>query len=330
MYDLRPFIKEVRKIVDRHYLGETGKYSRWITQDGNNSRNLGCVPYGCANAANILYTINDFPGDSAERAAFIKVLQEFQNKESGIFEDSDNVATHSTAFLSGALALFDAKPLYKATGLSEYATKEGIFKLLDSIDWKRNPWGGSHLGSGIYASMILTGTVSDEWEDYYFEWLDCNVDPETGLWKRDALEDTTRFDYLAGTFHYVFNYEYAKRKLPYPKELLETCIKAYQMGVCPDFASSVGWIDIDYTYLLAVTQRRTGIKYEETQKILKEIADAFIPQLLAMDPLVSEELNDLHNLFAIVCALSVLQNALPGYIRTSKPLQLVLEKRPFL
>ena len=33
---------------------------------------------------------------------------------------------------------------------------------------------------------------------------------------------------------------------------------------------------------------------------------------------------------AFVCALAVLQDALPGYIRTSKPLQLVLDRRPFL
>ena len=53
MYDLRPFIKDIKKIVDRHYLGEPGKYARWITQDAKNSRDLGAIPYGCANAANI-------------------------------------------------------------------------------------------------------------------------------------------------------------------------------------------------------------------------------------------------------------------------------------
>lgn len=330
MYDLRPFIKEIKKIVERHYLGETGRYARWITQDEKNSRNLGSVPYGCANAANILYSINDFPTDGTERTAFIKVLQDFQNKENGLFEDSDNFPTHSTAFVSGALALFDAKPLYKAAGFSEYTTKEALFNFLDDIDWANQPWLGAHLGSGIYASMILTDTVSDEWEDYYFEWMDNNADPKTGLWKKDALEGAEPFSYLAGTFHYVFNYEYAKRALPYPKELLETCIQAYYDGICPDFTTEAGWFDIDYTYTLAIAQKRAGIKYDETQKILKEIADGLIPQLLAMNPADSETLNDLHSLFAIMCALAVLQDALPSYIRTSKPLQLVLNKRPFV
>lgn len=330
MYDLRLFIDEVEKIVARHNLGETGKYARWITQDDTGRRNLGVSPYGCANAANILYTINRLPDDAKERAAFINVLQQLQNKETGIFEDVDNYPTHSTAFVSGALALFDARPLYRVNAFTDYTEREGLFRFLDQIDWAKQPWLGAHLGSGIYASMVLTGTAADQWEDAYFEWMDRNADPVTGLWKKDALEGADPFAYLAGTFHYVFNYEYAKRALPYPKQLLETCIRAYESGVCPDFAASVGWFDIDFSYMLVTAQKRAGIRFDETQKIVREIADGLIPQLLAMDPETSETLNDLHTLFALLCALAVLQDALPGYIRTSKPLRLVLEKRPFL
>ncbi len=330
MYDLRPFIAEVEKIVERHYLGEPGKYARWVTQDRERSRDLGSTPYGCANAVNILYTIGALPSDMEARAAFMKVLQDFQNPENGLFVNPGNYETHTTAFVSGALNLLDAEPLYPAKGFEQYKTKEGLFAFMDSIDWAKNPWLGAHLGAGIYASMLLTSTVSDEWEDYYFEWLDKNADAVTGLWKKDALEGAEAFHYLASTFHYVFNYEYAKRALPYPKELLDTCIKAYYEGACMDFSKSVGWPDIDFTYLLSRVQRRAGVKYEETQKILKEIADGLISQLLTMNPETSETLNDLNTLFAIVCALAVLQDALPGYIRTSKPLKLVLDKRPFL
>ena len=265
-----------------------------------------------------------------KRQEFAEVLQQFQNTENGLFENPGNFATHTTAFISGALNLLDTEPLYQAAGFNEYKTREGLFAFMDSIDWAKNPWLGAHKGAGIYASMLLTKTVSDEWEDFYFEWLDQNADPETGLWKKGALVGAEPFHYLASAFHYVFNYEYAKRALPYPQELLNTSIKAYYDGACIDFSKSVGWPDIDYTYLLARVQRRAGIRYEETQKILREIADGLIPQLLSMDPLQSETLNDLNTLFALVCALAVLQDALPGYIRTSKPLKLVLEKRPFL
>lgn len=330
MYDLRPFISEVKFLIDRHFLGEPGKYSQFLRQTPAGTRNLSATPYGCSIAANILYTINSMPSDINERAAMIRVLQGFQNAENGLFENPGNFATHTTAFVSGALNLLDAAPLYRAKGLEAYLSREGLFEFMDKIDWNKEPWLGAHLGAGIYGSMLLTGTASDEWEDYYFEWLDENSDPATGLWKKGALSGAPRFHYLAGTFHYVFNYEYARRALPYPKELLNTCIEAYRNKDCIDFATQLGWADIDFTYLLARVQRRAGIRLDETQAILTEIADGLIKQLLASDISEISAFEDTNTLFAIVSALAVLQDALPGYIRTSRPLRLVLDRRPFI
>ena len=330
MHDLREFIKNVKKIIEKHHIGNIGEYSRWITQDEKNSRDLGVTPYGCANAVNILYSIGELPNSASEKEAFIQVLQGFQNPESGLFVSAGNFETHTTAFLAGALNLLDAKPLYQANDFKLYRKKEELFAFMDAIDWANNPWLGAHLGAGIYASMILTESASDEWEDYYFEWLEENNDSETGLWKKGALNGAPFFHYLASTFHYVFNYEYAKRALPNPQALLDTCIKAYEEGACIDFSKEVGWADIDFSYLLARVQRRAGTRFQETQAILRSIADGLINQLLDMDWQTSETLNDLNTLFAIICSLAVLQDALPGYIRTSKPLKLVLDKRPFL
>ncbi len=330
MHDLRGFFRQVEQIVRRHNLGRTGEYTRWLTQDARGSRSLGSTPYGCANAVNILYTIGALPEDVQQRQEFVRVLQAFQDGESGLFVNPGNYETHTTAFVSGALKLLDARPLYRAKAFEKYMDKDALYRFMDGIDWAKAPWLGSHLGAGLYASMLLTGTSTDEWEDLYFGWLDENADPETGLWKRGFLEGAPRFHYLAATFHYVFNYEHAKRALPYPEALLDTCIQAYRNGDCIDFAREVGWADIDFAYLVARVQRRAGVHFAQTQQILREIADGLIGQLLAMDPETSETLNDLNTLFAIVCALAVLQDALPGYIRTSVPLKLVLDVRPFL
>lgn len=330
MHDLRPFIQCVKEIVARHHLDKPGEYTRWLTQDAKGSRNLGSTPYGCANAVNILYTIGALPDSAEERRAFVQVLQGFQDAQSGLFVNPGNYETHTTAFVSGALKLLDARPLYRAKAFEKYLDRDALFRFMEDIDWKANPWLGSHLGAGIYASMLLTGTSDDDWEDHYFQWLDENADPETGLWKKGCLTGAPRFHYLAATFHYVFSYEHARRALPYPKALLDTCIRAYREGACIDFAREVGWADIDFAYLMARVQRRAGERFDETQQIMREIADGLISQLLRMDPQTSEILNDLNTLFAIVCALAVLQDALPGYIRTSVPLKLVLDIRPFL
>lgn len=330
MHDLRAFIRDVIEIVERHNLGETGKYTRWLWQNEKGDRDLGPAPYGCANAVNILYTVGALPNGLEEKQAFARVLQDFQDPETGLFVNPGNYETHTTAFVSGALNLLGVKPLYQAEGFRQYESPEALAKFMESIDWACAPWVGSHLGAGIYASMLLTGTATDEWEEAYFAWLDAHADPATGLWCKGKLEGAPRFHYLASTFHYTFNYEHARRALPYPEALLDTCIQAYRDGACIDFAREVGWADIDFAYLVARVQRRAGVRFAETQQILREIADGMIHQLLEMDPETSETLNDLNTLFAIVCALAVLQDALPGYIRTSRPLKLVLDVRPFL
>ena len=66
MYDLRDFITAVGDIVASHRLAEPGAYRRWNWQDTRSTRDLSLNPYGCADAANILYTAGSFPQDPQE------------------------------------------------------------------------------------------------------------------------------------------------------------------------------------------------------------------------------------------------------------------------
>lgn len=124
MYDLRPFIQSVEQIVARHRLENPGEYTRWLSQNEQGTRNLGSTPYGCANAVNILYTIGALPASGDERQAMVRVLQAFQDAETGLFVNPGNYETHTTAFLVGALDLLGAKPLYTAEAFRKYESKE--------------------------------------------------------------------------------------------------------------------------------------------------------------------------------------------------------------
>ena len=108
-------IKIIKNSVDQHKLGE-GKYSRWIFGE---NRDLGINEYGCADAANILYSIGYFPQDKAERKAFVETLQNMQDAETGFFTEETHHPFHTTAHCSAALELFDAKPLYKCKTLEK-------------------------------------------------------------------------------------------------------------------------------------------------------------------------------------------------------------------
>lgn len=334
-------IEKIYKTVESHRLGEEGKYARWLWQNEKNDRKMGLNEYGCADAANILYSIGRFPDTSAKREVWIKTLQDFQNPQTGLFQEPTHHFIHTTAHCTAALELFDAKPKYPLTELMKYASKEGLYGLLENLQWGTIPWPQSHQGAGIYAAMVLSESVDAAWGDAYFEWLWENADPETGMWRKGTIKEgiAPLFHHMGGTFHYVFNHEYAHRPLPYPEKLIDTCIMLYEnkmIGRKNDdydndkFGQYVGFLEVDWAYCINRASRQTAYRFEDCKRVLKKFAKEYIDFLDNLDIATHDGFNDLHMLFGTVCALAELQQALPGELITSKPLKLVLDRRPFI
>ena len=120
-------------------MGEPGKYRRWLWQDPEQTRNLGVNAYGCADAANILYTIGHFPAEPAIRQSWVKNLQALQRPDTGEFPEGTHFILHTTAHCTAALELFDQKPLYPPKFVEQYLEKEKLYELLDGLEWVKSP-----------------------------------------------------------------------------------------------------------------------------------------------------------------------------------------------
>ena len=64
-------VAKIERTVQAHRLSE-GAYSRYLWQDEAGSRKMGVNEYGCADAANILYTIGRFEGDADKMNEFYR------------------------------------------------------------------------------------------------------------------------------------------------------------------------------------------------------------------------------------------------------------------
>lgn len=330
-------LDHIRCSIKEHQLGEAGRYARWLWQDENHSRQLGLNEYGCADAANILYTIGDFIAGPEERGKWIHTLQGLQNPETGLFEEATHHPIHTTAHCVAALELFDAAPLHPLHQLLRYRDKEELYGLLEGLDWTFNPWPQSHQGAGIYAAMAITGGAGPEWEEWYFSWLWNEADPVTGMWRKgyaslDAQQSTAPlYQYMAASFHYLFNLEYRRMPLHYPERMVDTCLELYQnKSLCQRLGTEVGFVEIDWIYCLNRASRQTAHRFGEVKQTLHAFAAEYLDYLHAIDYATDEKFNDLHLLFGTVCALAELQVALPGIIASAKPLKLVLDRRPFI
>lgn len=333
--DLSPFIRSVHAILERHALDEPGAYSRFTipgVDETGQARSLGQDPYGCADAANLLYTLGELPNESAGRADWVATLQRLQDPQSGLFRESTHHEIHTTAHCLGALELFDALPLHPLEALAPLREIGAIETFLDQLDWAGAAWTQAHQGAGVYAALVLARESTVDFENRYFRWLMAEVDPATGLLRRGAISPSPTgevFSHLAGTFHYLFNFEHARRAWPHPEALVDLCLAIRSVGVFP-LARHVWFADIDWIYCLSRAMRQTKHRFDEAQSVLAAFAVEYAEFVLQLDPAEDQGLDDLHRLFGVVCALAELQRAVPGSLATERPLRLVLDRRPFI
>lgn len=319
-------VKKITETVRTHSLGN-GNYTRY-TLEGEKKNN----EYGCADAANILYTVGEFERDEAKRKAALNALRAFQDPETGLFDEGTHHPIHCTAHCTAALELFDAAPLYPFNALKKYSSVKELYALLDSLEWVNNPWPAAHAGAGIYAAFVLTGEADEKWSDAYFDYLESNADPETGIGKRGAVKAGAKpvNHHLNGWFHYLFNFSFARRPFPYAERLIDECIKMYDEGIMPpSFGQSVGFQEIDWVYALNRAASQTGYRFAEAKDRLRKFAHGYF-EFIQSVPVTNKSWDDLHMLFGLSCAVAELQLALPGEIRTDYPLKNVLDRRPFI
>ena len=334
MLDLRPFLRRVRGRIDAHRLGSPGVYRRFWRADLPGAGPPEANPYGCADAANLLYTLGDLPRSPEEREGFVRALQGFQEPLGGLFREGSHDPVHTTAHCLGALELFEAGPRHRLAALAGLEAPEALERFLDELDWAGDPWIESHRGAGVYAARVLAGEASSGFQERYFAWLAAACDPHTGLWRRGCVAPPfrwgdNRFPHLAGTFHYLFNHEWARHPHPHPAALVDTCLDLFATQEYP-LGASLGFAEIDWVYCLARAAAQSAHRPDEVRAALDAFAERYVAGLDALEWDTDDGANDLHRLFGAVCALAELQRALPGRLRSEVPLRLVLDRRPFI
>lgn len=333
MTDITNFIENVKNTVEAHKLDAEGRYARWIWQNADGTRDLGLNEYGCADAANILYTIGEFPTEASAREEWIRTLRSLQEEGTGFYNESTHNTIHTTAHCLAALELFDALPDYGLNGFDECRTTEGLYNFLEGLDWINEPWNASHQGAGIFAALNIAREAAPDWNISYFKWFWDNTDKKTGLWRSGcvAAGGAEIYKHLAGSFHYLFNHEWAKMPLRFPEKMVDSCLDMFNNGSMPEFfGRSIEFLEVDWVYCLTRSLRQCGHRYNECKAALKKFAKGYLDYLLSIDTMTDDSFNDLHMLFGALCCVAELQQALPGMIYSCRPLRLVLDRRPFI
>ncbi len=188
--------------------------------------------YGSADFAYLLWVSGQMEERTTleGRAEWAGIIQSFQDPETGWFSKGNETLhfkSHATAYATGALALLDHKPLYPFKWKDPMTRDEkALDRWLRQIWWDV-VWVGSHEGGGVAASLLMTGEASDEWFDWYLNWLDKEVNPNTGLWQRafyNVVYKKPTMNDMGGAAHFWWIYQAKSRPMPYPERVIDSCL----------------------------------------------------------------------------------------------------------
>ena len=320
MIDLEPILEKVKKSLEAHRTN-TG-YSRFPGGADNE--------YGIADAINILFTIDALPRRD-EISLLSERLLEFQSHDTGLFDEGSHHPFHCTAHCAAALALVFEKPRYRISALDGYRSSSSAEEMLTSLKWDTTDRSG-HIGAGIYSALYLTDSLTPEFENAFFDWLCKNNDRATGISVSGAAAKglIPIWNHMGDWFHFLFCFSSARRAFPNAERLVDSCMDMYDKGFMPDsFGRGQRFLDIDWAFTLNRASVQTGYRLGECRERLRSFARDFTSYLADSD-MSEPQWRDMHLMFGAVCALSELQSALPGELKSRRSLRQVLDIRPFI
>lgn len=330
-YDLTGYAQDLRAWLADYRIGPPGAYARHRRREGVDPSIADA--YGCADAANILYTLGAFPAGEGERAAWVEQLQSLQDPSTGVFPNAVHSDFHTTAHCVAALELFDARPRHPLTFMDRLRDLQELGDFMESRDWD-HPWPASHDLAGAASALIITGAADLTWLSLFIGWLDAEVDPATGMWRVGHILRPDvwpgLFGNLGGAFHYHFVYDYLRLPWPYPEKVIDTALLLLHDSAGSFIETDLGFKDADLVFCLSRARRQSDHRFDEVSAALELLVDRAAALLADGEYVSSPAFDDVHSAFGGLCAVAELQRAVPGSIWTGTPLRLVLDRRPFI
>ncbi|RPD43009.1 hypothetical protein EG028_01590 [Chitinophaga barathri] len=163
-----------------------------------------------------------------QRREWIDHINTFSNNNFGTATDGTYFDTyghstfHANGMVVGALGVLGGKQKFHVKLYDAFNTVEKVVPWLESLNWSRQ-WQASHLFWGGMVCFSLSKSCPPGWLDAVFKWLDSNLDPATGWWKR-GVAHSDRHQPLGGSVHILPLYEHHKRKFPYPEKVIDSVL----------------------------------------------------------------------------------------------------------
>ena len=177
--------------------------------------------------------------------------------------DREHVSMHLTAHALPALHLLGRRPSHPLAFAHRFTSCDELRTWLDARDWA-NAWleGNNLLFVGQLLVWLRDHESCSGAQDalkLYFEWLDREQDPRTGLWGTDGHCDA--YNAMYGGYHQLLAYYYCGHPVSHSDRIIDTVLRLqHQNGSFTPYGTGGTCEDVDGTDILANLHERTGYR----------------------------------------------------------------------
>ncbi|MGN6555329.1 MAG: glycoside hydrolase family 88/105 protein [Verrucomicrobiota bacterium] len=212
-------------------------------------------------------------------------------------------AEHGNGMVISALGALGGQQRYPVRLYDAFDTPDKVGGWLEGVDWLKQ-WGGSHRFWGGMHCFSMSSRCTPEWRQTVFDWLDANLDPQSGWWRKGVAQVWP--EPLGGGAHIWPIYQHHGHRFPYPERVIDSILENQK----PDgrWLAFGSYMELDALYGLAymrslVPQYRTAEILEAARRHGRGLVQEW-PGFIAHQPPV-------HVLLGAVGAFGLLQQLLP-------------------
>ncbi|NIM89944.1 MAG: hypothetical protein GTO17_03245 [Candidatus Aminicenantes bacterium] len=330
MFDFTKFENELfPKWIEQFRSGNgIGEYS--FTKRGPTSF------YGTTDVLISLYNTGKLDLTEEEKDQWAKVINQFQDPKTGWYKRTFTMhyKEHTTAYAIAALYLIDRKPAYPLNW------KDKILKSKRAMEkWIKRPnwsfiWATSHIISGIPASLLMTGEGTQEFYDWYFDWLDNQADSNSGFYLRGLIHKLKlvrlpRKQEMAGAFHMYYVYEFVKRMWPYPEKIVDHTLRLqHENGLWEKDITFC--VDLDGLYCLTRSSRNAnGYRKKDVELAVRKYL-VTAEKIFNNEEFFYKSYQNSHRLTGALNAIAECQKFYPNLVKTTNKWRQSLDKACFI
>ena len=256
-----------------------------------------------------------------QREEWINYINSYQQPEDGSYTDRFNHRKlHANGMTIGALGVLNGRQKYPVKLYNEFNTREKVIPWLEQINWSRQ-WGASHNFWGGIHCYSLSKRCDQDWLAAVFEWLNTNVDPDTGWWRK-RVAHSDRHQPLGGSVHILPIYQHQDKIFPYPEKVIDSVLdlqlpNGRWLARKKDQDHVMHYLELDALYALKyMSELASGYKKDQLKISVNRYADLVYDYW--NDPAQSWKEQHPHRILSLVGTFGLLQHHLSDRFRDSE------------